>query len=71
MGILAALFGFFAVAAGLSFLAAYIIMRLFNIVVPYFGGPHITYGVTYAAYWLVAIVSGLLNGGFSCSTKKS
>jgi len=71
MGILAALFGFFAVAAGLSFLAALVIMLLWNVVVPYFGGPHITYWVTYCGYWLVAIVGGLLNGGVSFSSKKS
>lgn len=71
MGILAALFGFFALVAGLSFLAAYVIMLLLNIVVSFFGGPHITYWVVFAGYWLLTILSILLRGGISYSPKKS
>jgi hypothetical protein len=62
-----------AVLAGLmigalcSFLVVAVLTYLWNIVVPFFGGPSITYWVAYAGYWLVALLGILARGGVSTS----
>jgi cell division protein FtsX len=59
-----------AVVAGiLSFIAAYILMYLWNVVIPYFGGKELTYWVAYAGYWLLIVVGGIIRGGVSVNNK--
>ena len=67
--ILIAILVFMVLAAGLGFAIAAILMLLWNVVVPYFGGPPITFWVTYAAYWLLILVGGLLRSSFSYKSK--
>jgi hypothetical protein len=65
--LLSALFGVVLVVALLSFLVVAVLTYLWNVVIPFFGGPSITYWVCYAGYWLLAIISLVARGGVSYS----
>jgi hypothetical protein len=55
-----------AIIAVLSFLVAWVLMLLWNVVVPtLFHGPHLTYWVAYALYWLLAIIAGFFKNNSS------
>jgi hypothetical protein len=54
-----------AIIAAFSFLISWLLMVLWNVVVPtLFHGPHITYWIAYAFYWLSVIITG----GFKINT---
>lgn len=48
------------VVAALSFLWAAVVTLTWNVVVPYFHGPAITFWVSYAGYWLIVFIGGAL-----------
>lgn len=43
-----------------GFLISGVIMFLWNVVIPYFGGKEITYWVTYAGFWLIGCIGSVL-----------
>ena len=53
--------------AALSFVWAAVVAALWNVVVPYFHGPAITFWVAYAGYWLIVFVGAAIKG---VTTKK-
>jgi hypothetical protein len=60
----------FGVITIASFAIAAILTVTWNVVVPYFGGPSITFWVAYAGYWLLSLVSMTLRGGANSSKKE-
>ena len=54
-----------AIYAGITALFGLLFMFVFNIVVPAFGGPTITFGVAWAAWVLLSLIGGAISGARS------
>ena len=69
LALIGVVIGILALAAIFSFIVAAIITPLWNVVISHFGGTPTTYWVSYAGYWLLVIIGGILKG-ITTSTKK-
>jgi hypothetical protein len=54
--------GIFFLAGVFGFVVAFFIMVTWNRVIPYLGGPVVTYWVAYNLFWLVAITGATFRG---------